>query len=175
MKPYLASLKNLIRLGMRQRMIIINAIHFWGTSYQHQNSFLDLAKFWWPALLLIYTNHISKERDCNAVWHKVYFNPPAWQQTSCKSFKYFFFLSQASILWQIVKSREFLLLFRVLVLSIFSVQTCSRCIVHPLGSQDQTLRALRGIHPAFPLLCPPVIGDILNVIGEMGQMNLESP
>ena len=44
----------------------------------------------------------------------------------------------------------------ILVLSIFSVWTCSRCIVPPPGSRDQTLRALRGIHPAFPLLCPPV-------------------
>ena len=31
------------------------------------------------------------------------------------------------------------------------VQTCSQYTVPPQGSRDQTLRASRGIHQAFPL------------------------
>ena len=31
-------------------------------------SYLDLTIGWWSLVFLIYTNHISKERDGNAVW-----------------------------------------------------------------------------------------------------------
>ena len=42
----------------------------------------------------------------------------------------------------------------------FLFHTCSRYIVAPRGSRDQTLRVAAGIHPTSPRLCPPVIAIV---------------
>ena len=46
----------------------------------------------------------------------------------------------------------------------FLFHTCSRYIVAPRGSRDQTLRVAAGIHPTSPRLCPPVIAIVIVIV-----------